>query len=52
MELSDFDLGAMKQRALALNPNIQIFELSAKTGQGIDVWADWLKAEVNAFVRI
>ena len=49
LELSDFDLGALRQRALALNPKIKIFEVSSRTGQGVDEWANWLKSEVKAF---
>ena len=48
LELSDFDLKALRQRALALNPKIKIFEVSSRTGQGVDEWANWLKAEVRS----
>ena len=34
----DFDFEACKRRARQLNPNIEIFEVSAKTGDG---FADW-----------
>ena len=47
--LSDFDLEALRERALTLNPKIKIFEVSSKTGQGVDEWAIWLKSEVKAF---
>jgi hydrogenase nickel incorporation protein HypB len=49
LELSDFDLEAMRERALRLNPDIQIFEISAKTGQGVQDWAAWLSREVEGF---
>ena len=49
LPLSDFNLAAMKQRVLALNPHIAILEVSSKTGAGIDAWIDWLKKEVAAF---
>ncbi|MBR6119258.1 MAG: hydrogenase nickel incorporation protein HypB [Oscillospiraceae bacterium] len=39
----DFDPEAAAQRARALNPNIQIFPVSAKTGKGFDALADWLR---------
>ena len=48
LEYSDFDLVAMKERASALNPNIEIIETSGKTGHGIDLWAKWLKQEIRA----
>ncbi len=49
--LSDFDVEAVRERARRLNPGITIFEVSAKTGQGIAAWAQWLKKEVDAFRR-
>jgi hydrogenase nickel incorporation protein HypB len=48
LDFSDFDLDAMKERVLALNPKIKIMETSGKTGQGIDQWAKWIKEEVSA----
>ncbi len=51
LELSDFDMEAMRERALRLNPDIRIFEISAKTGQGIDEWAAWLSREATSFIR-
>ncbi len=51
LELSDFDMDAMKERVLNLNPKIKIFEVSCRTGQGMDSWAGWLRKEVNSFLR-
>ncbi|MCG8452880.1 MAG: hydrogenase nickel incorporation protein HypB [Spirochaetales bacterium] len=42
----DFDLDAVKERVRALNPNISIFPLSAKTGEGMEAWTQWLQKEV------
>ena len=50
MSLSDFDIAAARERALKLNPKIEIFEVSAKTGQGIDAWAAWLEREASLFL--
>lgn len=50
LALSDFDLQAMRDRVLKLNPEIQIFEISAKTGQGIEEWAAWLSREARSFI--
>ncbi len=49
LSLSDFDLEAVRERAKKLNPDIKIFELSAKTGEGMEAWTNWLKNEVTAF---
>jgi hydrogenase nickel incorporation protein HypB len=49
LTLSDFDLAAMRERVLRLNPAIEIFAVSARTGQGFDAWTEWLHREVRAF---
>ena len=45
----DFDLEAAKRRALALNPSIRIFPVSAKTGEGMEEWEKWLLSELEAW---
>lgn len=45
----DFDDEAVVKRIKKLNPNAEIFFISAKTGEGIDAWADWLKREIDAW---
>lgn len=50
LEFADFDLAALRQRALRLNPRLQIFEISAKTGAGIEAWTDWFRREAGAFL--
>lgn len=47
MDYFDFDLDAVKVRAKKLNPNIKIIPISAKTGEGISEWADWIRTEVK-----
>lgn len=49
LSLSDFDLPALRQRVLALNPRIVILEVSCKTGSGIEDWIRWLEQEVESF---
>lgn len=48
LQLSDFDMELCKERVRSINPDITIFEISAKTGQGIDAWADWLKNRIKS----
>lgn len=38
----EFDLAAARANILAVSPEIQIFEVSAKTGQGMDAWYAFL----------
>lgn len=45
----DFDDEAVVKRIKKLNPNAEIFFISAKTGEGIDAWADWLRREIDTW---
>jgi hydrogenase nickel incorporation protein HypB len=49
MGVFDFDINAMKKGVRALNSNIRIFMTSAKTGEGIDSWVNWLSKEIKEF---
>ncbi len=42
----DFDFDKCIERARKLNPNIRIFAVSAKTGDGFEAWEDWLRSAV------
>ena len=43
----DFDIEAVKERVKRLNPDIEVIPISAKTGEGIDKWSDWIRTEVK-----
>ncbi len=43
----DFDLNKCKEYIGRRNPDCKVLEISAKTGQGIDEFAKWLKKEVS-----
>jgi hydrogenase nickel incorporation protein HypB len=43
----DFNSEAVRERVTKLNPNIAIFEISARTGEGIKEWTDWLAAKIR-----
>ncbi len=51
LHLSDFDVKVMRERVLNLNRQIEIFEVSAKTGEGIEAWTNWLKGEALSFIK-
>ena len=42
----DFDLEKVREFALRRNPNLKIFPISAKTGEGVDALADYLRQQV------
>ncbi|ASW43877.1 hydrogenase nickel incorporation protein HypB [Clostridium isatidis] len=43
----DFDLEACKERIKKLNPKAEIIPISARTGEGIDKFSDWLRREIK-----
>lgn len=47
MPYFDFDLDKVREYAHMRNPNLKIFPVSAKTGEGMDAWTNWLKQQVN-----
>jgi hydrogenase nickel incorporation protein HypB len=49
---SDFNLELLRRRAHELNPRIQVFEVSCKTGAGIDEWSQWLADKCKAKPRL
>ena len=48
-DFTDASIDAMKRDIKAINPEIMIFEMSCRTGEGLDLWTDWLKAEIKKF---
>jgi hydrogenase nickel incorporation protein HypB len=47
LEYFEFDLDACIERVKKLNPNVKIMTISARTGEGINEFADWLRIEVK-----
>ncbi len=47
MPYLDFDLEAFRTAVHALNATAPVFEVSCKTGEGIEAWVEWLKAQSN-----
>ena len=45
----DFDMELVQEYARRRNPNIEVFPISAKTGEGISVWTDWLVSQLAAW---
>ena len=43
----DFDLEAVKERVKKLNPDIKVIPISAKKGEGMEEWAEWIRTEVK-----
>lgn len=46
---TDVNMENMRKDILAINPEIQIFEVSCRNGDGLKVWTSWLFQEVKAY---
>lgn len=46
----DFDIAAFRLSITGLNPKVEIFELSSKTGEGIERWCSWILEQIEANV--
>ena len=49
MPYFDFDMERVKEYIHQRNPQAEVFPISAKTGEGMDAWTEWLAAQVNAW---
>ena len=45
----DFDMDKVVEFAKMRNPNIKIFPISAKTGEGMDAWCAWLREQADTW---
>lgn len=40
----DFAVEAMREGVSSLNPGARVFEVSCRTGEGVETWAEWLES--------
>ena len=45
-EYFNFDMDLCKERVRKLNPDIEIFPVSAETGDGMEAWENWLRGNL------
>ena len=43
----DFNIGAFNKAVTGLNPDVKIFPVSCKTGEGLEAWFSWLENEMK-----
>jgi hydrogenase nickel incorporation protein HypB len=43
----DIDLERLEANVRSMNPDVTIIALSAKTGEGLEAWLNWVKSQVN-----
>ena len=46
----DFDIEKCREYVRRLNPNMAIFPISSRTGEGMDAWFDWLRQQTKDFI--
>lgn len=44
---TDFDMGRLEETVRKMNPAVEIFKVSCRTGDGLESWASWLKERVT-----
>jgi len=44
----DFDIAAFRRSITGLNPKAEIFQISCKTGEGIEKWYSWILGQIEA----
>ena len=44
---TDANIDKIRKDSLYLNPDLKIFDVSCKTGEGIKEWTDWLQSQVK-----
>lgn len=47
IEHFDFNMNLLEERVRKLNKDVIIIPISAKTGEGVDVWANWLREAIK-----
>jgi hydrogenase nickel incorporation protein HypB len=47
----DFDMELARTSIGQIHPGMPVFEISAKTGQGMEGWIDWLTEQVKAKLK-
>jgi len=46
----DFDIAAFRRSIKGLNPKVEVFQLSSKTGEGIEGWCSWILEQAKTTV--
>ncbi|WP_270295502.1 hypothetical protein [Eggerthella sinensis] len=47
----DFNMEALKVAARSLNPDLEVFATSARTGEGIEEFAQWVRMQRTSVVE-
>ncbi len=45
---ADVDLNELRRNVLEVNPRATVFPVSCRTGEGLERWTEWLRAQITA----
>ena len=51
LQYFDLEMDNVREYARRLNPRLEIFPISAKTGEGVGAWTSWLKKQVRDWTK-
>ena len=43
----EFNISVFREAVTGLNPDVNIFQVSCKTGQGLEDWSSWLQEQIK-----
>jgi hydrogenase nickel incorporation protein HypB len=49
MPYVNFDMEKAVKDAMSINPDLNIFKVSCKTGEGLDKWVSWMTSQIERF---
>jgi hydrogenase nickel incorporation protein HypB len=47
LSMTDFDIAAARERIRVLNPSALVFEVSCRTGEGLESWITWIADQIG-----
>jgi hydrogenase nickel incorporation protein HypB len=49
IDVLEFDMDALRSNIERVNPNLEVIEISARSGSGLDKWLEWLEKNVSVY---
>ena len=49
MPYVNFDMEKAVKDAMSINPDLNVFKVSCKTGEGLDKWVSWMTSQIERF---
>ena len=52
IDVFDFDVAAFERGVRMVNPDVPIFRVSCRTGEGMEAWCEWVRARVGVSAAV